>query len=326
MKNSLIMFALIACFGTAFAQTTQTNGAVTGGAGAVTATGGSGLTITGAGNNTTFGGASLGAGAIVGGQGGLGGAGGLSSATATGGLGGTATGGQGGLGGVSSSSTTQHQQATSDATNAGNQQSTTYAPVTNVAASDLKDQGATAADIQAKAAIEIAKLQVGAAGTRDLSADQKAALDREAAITIAKINADQKIRNTPSVNGPPLVSSNDTCMGSASGAINAPGIGIALGKTYTDENCMMLKNSRELWNMGMKAASLALMCNDSANREALELTGFECPQTTKAKREAQAKMGPADGPVELRMSESLASPPVEYTGNDPIVRARLGLK
>lgn len=36
----------------------------------------------------------------------------------------------------------------------------------------------------------------------------------------------------------------------------------------------------------MKAASLALMCTDSANREALELTGFECPQTTKAKKSA----------------------------------------
>lgn len=227
--------------------------------------------------------------------------------------------------------TTQQQQqqadanSQSEASNAGNSQSTTYAPVTNVAASDLKDQGATAAKIQADAAIEIAKLQANT-GTRDASADRNAALDRDTAIEIAKINADQKIRNTPSVNGPPLVSSNDTCMGSASGAINAPGIGIALGKTYTDENCMMLKNSRELWNMGMKAASLALMCNDTANKAALELTGFECPQTTKAKREAQAKNGPADGPVQLRMSESLASPPVEYAGNDPIVRARLGLK
>jgi hypothetical protein len=114
------------------------------------------------------------------------------------------------------------------------------------------------------------------------------------------------IKNTPSVNGPMLTTSNDTCMGSASGAFNAPGIGIALGKTYTDENCTMLKNSRELWNMGMKAASLALMCNDTNNRSALELTGFECPQTAKAKREAM-----------------LASPTVRYT--DPIVRARLNL-
>jgi hypothetical protein len=46
----------------------------------------------------------------------------------------------------------------------------------------------------------------------------------------------------------------------------------------------MLKNSRELWNMGMKAASLALMCTDKANKEALEITGFICPQTAAARK------------------------------------------
>lgn len=92
----------------------------------------------------------------------------------------------------------------------------------------------------------------------------------------------QKIKNTPSVSGPPLTASNDTCMGSASGSANGPGFGISVGKTYTDDNCVMLKNSRELWNMGMKAASMALMCMDKNNREALEMTGFECPQTARA--------------------------------------------
>lgn len=96
----------------------------------------------------------------------------------------------------------------------------------------------------------------------------------------------QTIRNTPSVSGPPLVSSNDTCMGSASGSANVPGFGISLGKTYTDNNCVMLKNSRELWNMGMKAAAMALMCTDASNKEALELTGFVCP-TKKNTQAAQ---------------------------------------
>jgi hypothetical protein len=91
----------------------------------------------------------------------------------------------------------------------------------------------------------------------------------------------QTIKNTPSVSGSPLTSSNDTCMGSASGSANVPGIGISFGKTYTDENCVMLKNSRELWNMGMKAASMALMCMDKNNRAALEMTGFTCPQSQK---------------------------------------------
>lgn len=106
--------------------------------------------------------------------------------------------------------------------------------------------------------------------------------------TTAKITQDvhqtfgsQTIKNTPSVSGPNLTSSNDTCMGAASGSANVPGIGLSFGKTYTDDNCVMLKNSRELWNMGMKAASMALMCMDKNNRTALELTGFTCPQSQK---------------------------------------------
>ena len=93
----------------------------------------------------------------------------------------------------------------------------------------------------------------------------------------------QTVRNVPSVSGPNLTSSNDTCMGAASGSANLPGFGLSLGKTYTDTNSVMLKNSRELLNMGMKGAALALMCTDPANKDALELTGYECPQTTKAK-------------------------------------------
>jgi hypothetical protein len=95
------------------------------------------------------------------------------------------------------------------------------------------------------------------------------------------------IKNVPSVNGPPLTTANDTCMGSSSGSINGPGFGIGLGSTWTDRNCVMLKNARELWNMGMKAAAMALMCNDDSNRAALEVTGFACPQTV-ASRQAQA--------------------------------------
>jgi hypothetical protein len=87
----------------------------------------------------------------------------------------------------------------------------------------------------------------------------------------------QTIKNVPSVGGPALTSSNDTCMGSTSGGIGVTGFGFSLGSTWTDKNCKMLKNSRELWNMGMRAASMARMCMDSENREALELTGFTCP-------------------------------------------------
>ncbi len=99
----------------------------------------------------------------------------------------------------------------------------------------------------------------------------------------------QTIKNTPSVSAPGLTTSNDTCMGSTSASVNIAGLGLGGGSSWVDTNCKLLKNSRELWNMGMKAAALALMCNDPANKEALELTGFICPQTEKHKESAVDK-------------------------------------
>lgn len=149
-------------------------------------------------------------------------------------------------------------------------------------------------------------------GSRDAAdaAVQAALINAQAARDVAATTGHAVIKNTPSVMGPNLVSSNDTCMGSTSGSVNIAGLGIGGGTSWVDNNCKMLKNSREMWNMGMKAAALALMCTDSANKEALELTGFECPQTTKAKQASKAKVAEV-------------STEVEY--NDPIVRARLGL-
>lgn len=96
------------------------------------------------------------------------------------------------------------------------------------------------------------------------------------------------IKNVPSMNAPPLTSSNDTCMGSASAGLALAGLGLSGGSTYTDEHCKRIKMSRELWNKGMKAASLAMDCMDPAAREALELTGFTCPQTVRARQQATA--------------------------------------
>jgi len=211
------------------------------------------------------------------------------------------------------------------AQNAGNTQAITVAPVTTNIASDLKDQGATAAATTSAAAIEIARIQAATAaaqlaaateagGSRDLSADQRAALDRAAALEIARLG--QTVKNTPGIVLGQLVSSNDTCMGSVSVGGSGPGFSIGVGTTYTDDNCKLLKNSRELWNMGMKAASLALMCKNADNREALELTGFECPQTTKANKDAAAAAA-------VKKAEAEAPVTVGYTGSDPIVQARM---
>jgi len=200
---------------------------------------------------------------------------------------------------TTSSTATAGSVSTSQASNSGQGNGNTVtAPITvgclvNCASTD---QGAKdAADAAVQAAL------INAQAARDV-----AGTNADAAKAVASTTA--VIKNTPSVMGPNLTSSNDTCMGSTSGSANVPGVGIGFGTTWTDENCKMLKNSRELWNMGMKAAAMALMCNDPMNKEALELTGYTCPQTAKAQKTAA-------------MAASAEQP--QYT--DPIIRARLGL-
>lgn len=90
---------------------------------------------------------------------------------------------------------------------------------------------------------------------------------------------------------PPLVSSNDTCMGAASVGAAGMAFGLSLGKTYVDDNCVLLKNSRELWNMGYRGAAIARMCMDPLNREALETSGVRCPAAKKS-TVAQAPVSP----------------------------------
>lgn len=76
----------------------------------------------------------------------------------------------------------------------------------------------------------------------------------------------------------PLTSGLDTCMGSSSGGAAGPGFSLSVGSTWSDKNCVMLKNAREMWNMGMKDAAFARMCMDADNREAVHLSGGNCPQ------------------------------------------------
>lgn len=121
------------------------------------------------------------------------------------------------------------------------------------------------------------------AASGSVSANQGQGNGNNVTLEAAPIPDNITIKNVPSVNGPNLTTSNDTCMGSTSGSVNIAGLGIGGGSTWTDANCKRLKNARELWNMGMKAASLALMCGDADNKEALELTGYVCPTKPAAK-------------------------------------------
>jgi hypothetical protein len=90
--------------------------------------------------------------------------------------------------------------------------------------------------------------------------------------------------------GPALTSSNDTCMGSTSAGVQGMSVGVSIGSTWEDHNCKMLKNSREMWNMGMRGAAIKLLCQDEDNRFALESTGIDCGETKQAWKDNGAKV------------------------------------
>jgi hypothetical protein len=75
-----------------------------------------------------------------------------------------------------------------------------------------------------------------------------------------------------------LGSADDTCMGSSGAGGQGAAFGFSLGSTWTDENCKMLKNARELKSHGHHAAAKARLCMDENNALAFELAGEPCPR------------------------------------------------
>ena len=84
--------------------------------------------------------------------------------------------------------------------------------------------------------------------------------------------------NPPSAISPSINASNsDLCMVGVSGAVQTQILGISTGQAYTDENCMRLKNAKVLYDMGMKVAAVALMCQTRTVYDAMKFAGTPCP-------------------------------------------------
>lgn len=88
-----------------------------------------------------------------------------------------------------------------------------------------------------------------------------------------------------------LTTSNDTCMGSTGLGVQGMQFGFSIGSTWTDSNCIMLKNSRELKMQGHNKAAKARLCMDSDNAMAFELAGEPCPRALKSTQNAIATLG-----------------------------------
>ena len=83
--------------------------------------------------------------------------------------------------------------------------------------------------------------------------------------------------------------SQDLCTTGVSGAFQGQVFGFSGGKTITDQNCERLKLSKYLYDMGMKVASVALLCQDERVFKAMRMAGTPCPYEGKIGKEASAE-------------------------------------
>jgi hypothetical protein len=93
----------------------------------------------------------------------------------------------------------------------------------------------------------------------------------------------------PSAIAPSIQSGgNDTCTVSYSAAVQTQILGVSGGGHVRDLNCERLKNAKTLYNMGMKVAAVALMCQEETVYRAMEMAGTPCPYMGEIGATAQA--------------------------------------
>lgn len=93
----------------------------------------------------------------------------------------------------------------------------------------------------------------------------------------------------PSAISPTVTAINsDVCVTGVAGAAQTQIFGMSFGSTSRDMNCERLKLSRSLYDMGMKVAAVATMCQDRRVFDAMMAAGTPCPVDGKIGAEARA--------------------------------------
>jgi len=101
----------------------------------------------------------------------------------------------------------------------------------------------------------------------------------------------QTIKSPPPTAVAPAVTTinNDVCAVVASGAVQTQIFGISMGGTFRDMNCERIKLSKNLYDMGMKVAAVATLCQDERVFAAMLAAGTPCPVDGKIGQQAKAE-------------------------------------
>lgn len=111
----------------------------------------------------------------------------------------------------------------------------------------------------------------------------------------SRSTSDSTSTSTTTVKSPPptavapaiTVINSDVCAVAASGAVQTQILGISMGGTMTDKNCERLKLARGVYDMGMKVAAVAIMCQDERVFSAMMNAGTPCPVDGKIGEQAK---------------------------------------
>ena len=98
-------------------------------------------------------------------------------------------------------------------------------------------------------------------------------------VSSSTVTGTTTIDRTPSTAVSPniIINNQDVCVTGTSGAAQSVWFGLSFGKTIEDKNCERLKLARSLFGMGMKVASVSLLCQDVRVFHAMEMAGTPCP-------------------------------------------------
>jgi hypothetical protein len=99
------------------------------------------------------------------------------------------------------------------------------------------------------------------------------------------------IQPPPTAVAPAMMSGGnaDLCSTGSSGSVQTQVFGVSGGGTVRDLNCERLKLSKTLYDMGMKVAAVATMCQDRRVFDAMMAAGTPCPYEGKIGAQAKAE-------------------------------------
>lgn len=135
-------------------------------------------------------------------------------------------------------------------------------------------------------------------------------------------NSTTTVKSPPPTAVAPAITTinNDVCATATSGAVQTQILGISMGTTTRDMNCERIKLSKNLYDMGMKVAAVATLCQDDRVFQAMLDAGTPCPTNGKigeSAKEIWKKKGRIKDEDEVvQTKESAKEQPIRESGED----------